>query len=64
MLKYFIALLLVACTQQPTRTVLDCSNIVTDPQMVPKDKYKWCEYKQVPIPPKSKPLPAPESLVK
>lgn len=64
-LTLVLLLVLVGCSTAtaPTRVVLDCSEIVTDPQMVPKDQYKWCTYKQVPATPSSAPLKVRPELI-
>ena len=64
-LTLVLLLALIGCSTAigPKRTVLDCSEIVTDPQMVPKDEYKWCSYKQVPITPTSAPLEVRPELI-
>jgi len=65
-LMLFLLLALIGCTTTtaPKRTVLDCSEMTTDSQMVPKSKVKWCTYKQVPDTPKSTPIQVPSDLVK
>ena len=61
-----LALAMFGCSTAtaPTHTVLDCSELTTDPDITPKRNHKGCTYEQVPIAPKSIPIQAPAELVK
>jgi PBP1b-binding outer membrane lipoprotein LpoB len=61
-----LALVMFGCSTAtaPTRTVLDCSELTTDPDITPKKSHKGCTYKQVPVAPTATPLQAPAELVK
>ena len=61
-----LVLVVVGCSTAtaPTRMVLDCSELTTDPDITPKKSHKSCTYKPAPVAPKAVPIQAPTELVK